>query len=93
MPRSSEERAAVEALHAAIVRMCEVKGFAHNTRDGSPMLLTDWIVIGTQRGYDESGDGVTGVLRLEGPGEDTSWITILGLMEAGRLSAIEQYTG
>jgi hypothetical protein len=74
--RTDEQRQADDALTAAIDTTIR----AYYGRDDEVPLLTDYFVIGCQRGFDEDGDSVTAIVTLSRDGVVPAH-TLLGLVE------------
>ena len=73
-----EQSKANDELHAAVDNMMRVMGY--NT--GS-MVTTDWLVCVAQHGFDDDGDGLTGIAYLV-KDHDLSWHRLIGLVECVR---------
>jgi hypothetical protein len=85
MARTPEQKAADDALTAAIDAAVEAYGYREDV-----MMNTSYIVLVEQRGWDDDADSLTGVVRLYKDG-DMSWISILGLLRAASLAAERTY--
>lgn len=90
---TAEEKEATEELHAAILKLAQAKGWQKVGSEGTPALLTDWVVIATLQGYDSEGEMKTAALRLEGPNTEMPWHVILGLLRMGTLLAEVHFHG
>ncbi|TDP29778.1 hypothetical protein [Nocardia ignorata] len=78
MPRTPEQREADEALTAAIDAV-----WAAYIDDDDPGLLTDYMVIGVRRGYDDEGDSWSQVCRFSRDDSVPEYV-LLGLLEQTR---------
>jgi len=74
-----EQKKASDWLGESIKDFMDQLGY----NDGT-MVITDWVICVAQQGYDEAGEGKTGVSYLV-KDEAMSWHRILGLVEAVRL--------
>lgn len=84
-----EETAAIEQLHQAIANLIRVRGW--DNAAGDPLLLTEWLVIASQQGFDSEGESRSSCIRFEGPGWQMPWTTTLGLLRIGTLMAEEAF--
>ncbi|MDG4832427.1 hypothetical protein O7627_24410 [Solwaraspora sp. WMMD1047] len=72
--RTPEQRAADDALTAAIQQTLDAYA------GSGPWLLTEYVVVTAQQGYDEDGDGITAVGQLYRDG-DVPLHRALGLLD------------
>jgi hypothetical protein len=88
---SPEELEAYEKLNEAISNLIRARGWDNS--DGNALLLTDWIVVASQTGYDADGDSKTGVVRFDGPNWQMPWTTRMGLHRMGMIMMEEEFRG
>lgn len=85
MARTDEQKAADEALTAAILKCREAYG-ADNQ-----YLLTDYMVLTAETRFDEDGDQITAYTRIYREG-DMPWYRILGLIDVHRQLVHHHFT-
>ena len=82
MARTPEQRAADDALAAAVEQVMSANGYT-----GRGLITTDFVVLVAQQGYADDGDGVSAMAWLLRDGE-MPWHRIIGVVRAG-LTRIE----
>jgi hypothetical protein len=63
MPETAEQKTANEALTTAIKGVIQAYQYQQNM-DGSIPMLTDYVVVATQQGYDDDGDLTSSMIIL-----------------------------
>lgn len=79
--------AARDAIDALIVATHAADGDEGDL--GYRLVLTDWIVVGARRGFDEDGDPVSRVVLC--PSGETPNYALLGLLHAARVMGERHY--
>ena len=92
-PETSELHEAYEELAEAIRKVIRLNGWNKSAIEGdenAPMMMSEYLVLVAQQGFDKDGDGISNFLHIAPHGQ-LPWHRMIGLLRVAQLSIEHEY--